>query len=143
LSPFGFLALFHDRTSAEPWRIGQVNVDSDRLTQVITNLLSNAMKFSPPGQVVDVKVTRGGIGVRVEVCDHGPGVPEDFRSRIFQKFSQADSSDTRQNGGSGLGLSISRLLVEKMGGTMGFLSEAGAGATFFFELPECNAPALL
>ena len=123
--------------------IGQVNVDSDRLTQVITNLLSNAMKFSPPGKVVEVKVSRGGIGVRVEVCDHGPGVPEDFRSRIFQKFSQADSSDTRHSGGSGLGLSISRLLVEKMGGTMGFLSEAGAGATFFFELPECNAPAPL
>jgi PAS domain S-box-containing protein len=123
--------------------IGQVNVDSDRLIQVITNLLSNAMKFSPPGKVVEVKVSRSGIGVRVEVCDHGPGVPEDFRSRIFQKFSQADSSDTRQSGGSGLGLSISRLLVEKMGGTMGFLSEAGAGATFFFELPECKTPAPL
>ena len=124
-------------------RIGQVNVDSDRLTQVITNLLSNAMNFSPPGKVVEVKVSRGGIGVRVDVRDHGPGVPEDFRSRIFQKFSQADSSDTRKSGGSGLGLSISRILVEKMGGTMGFLSEAGSGATFFFELPECKGGSVI
>ena len=118
----------------------QVNVDSDRLTQVITNLLSNAMKFSPPGDKVRVQVSRAGLGVRVEVQDHGPGIPEEFRNRIFQKFSQADSSDTRQKGGTGLGLNISRAIVERMGGTIGFSTEAGVGTTFFFELPEWKEP---
>ena len=114
----------------------QVNVDSDRVTQVITNLLSNAMKFSPPGGAVEVHVSRAGIGVRIEVRDHGPGIPEEFRNRIFQKFSQADSSDTRQKGGTGLGLNISRAIVERLGGNIGFDTEAGAGTTFFFELPQ-------
>ena len=116
----------------------QLNVDSDRLNQVMTNLLSNAMKFSPTGGTVEVHVSRSGLGVRVEVRDHGPGISEDFRGRIFQKFSQADSSDARQTGGSGLGLNISKALIEQMGGAMGFSSEAGSGSTFFFELPECK-----
>ncbi|MGQ2979022.1 MAG: ATP-binding protein [Polaromonas sp.] len=113
----------------------QVLVDSDRLTQVITNLLSNAMKFSPPGETVEVLVSRAGLGVRVEVRDRGPGIPPEFRKRIFQKFSQADSSDTRQVAGTGLGLSISRAIVERLGGLIGFESEAGRGTTFFLELP--------
>ena len=75
-------------------------------------------------------------GVRVEVADQGPGVPEEFRGRIFQKFSQADSSDARRIGGTGLGLNISKMLVEKMGGHIGFENQAGAGTTFFFEMPE-------
>ena len=74
--------------------------------------------------------------MRVEVRDKGPGIPEEFRSRIFQKFSQADSSDTRQKGGTGLGLSISRAIVERLGGSIGFESERGLGTTFFLELPE-------
>lgn len=114
----------------------RVQVDSDRLAQVVTNLLSNAVKFSPLGGVVEVLVKRAGLGVRVEVRDHGPGVPEEFRTRIFQKFSQADSSDTRQKGGTGLGLNISRAIVERLGGSVGFDSKAGMGSTFFFELPE-------
>lgn len=122
----------------------QVDVDSDRLTQVITNLLSNAMKFSPPGANVDVHVIRSGLGVRVEVRDHGPGIPEEFRNRIFQKFSQADSSDTRQKGGTGLGLHISRAIIERMGGSIDFVTQAGVGTTFFFELPEWKElPALI
>ena len=114
----------------------QVHADSDRLTQVVTNLLSNAMKFSPPDETVEVHVSRAGQGVRVEVRDHGPGIPDEFRKRIFQKFSQADSSDTRQNSGTGLGLNISRAIIERLGGSMGFESEAGTGTTFFFELPQ-------
>ena len=114
----------------------RVQVDTDRLAQVVTNLLSNAMKYSPPGGVVEVDVKRAGLGVRVEVRDHGPGVPEEFRKRIFQKFSQADSSDTRQKGGTGLGLNISRAIVERLGGSVGFDSTVGVGSTFFFELPE-------
>ncbi len=113
----------------------QVLADSDRLTQVLTNLLSNAMKFSPPNETVEVHVLRAGLGVRVEVRDRGPGIPDEFRKRIFQKFSQADSSDTRQVAGTGLGLNISRAIVERLGGSIGFESETGAGTTFFFELP--------
>ncbi|MES2385622.1 MAG: PAS domain S-box protein [Pseudomonadota bacterium] len=119
----------------------QVKVEADRLTQVVTNLLSNALKFSPAGGVVEVHVLRAGLGVRVEVRDHGPGIPEEFRSRIFQKFSQADSSDTRQKSGTGLGLNISRALVERMGGSIGFDSRLGEGTTFFFELPLWRGPA--
>ncbi|MGC1176151.1 PAS domain S-box protein [Polaromonas sp.] len=118
----------------------QVHVDSDRLAQVMTNLLSNAMKFSPPGGVVEVRVSQVGMGVRVEVRDHGPGIPEEFRKRIFQKFSQADSSDTRQKGGTGLGLNISRAIIERLGGSIGFESAAGVGTTFFFELPLWTEP---
>ena len=119
----------------------QVRIDSDRMIQVLTNLLSNAVKFSPPECTVEVKVLRVAKGVRVEIADHGPGIPEEFRGRIFQKFSQADSSDSRQKGGSGLGLNISKALIEKMGGKIGFSSEAGAGTTFFLELPEWQNPA--
>ena len=118
----------------------QARIDSDRAIQVLTNLLSNAVKFSPPEGIVQVKVLRGAIGVRVEVLDSGPGIPQNFQERIFQKFSQADSSDSRQIGGTGLGLNISKALVEKMGGQIGFASAAGAGCTFFFEFPEWQEP---
>lgn len=114
----------------------QVRIDGDRMIQVLTNLLSNAVKFTPPGGAVEVRVSCLAQSVRVEVVDCGPGIPEEFRSRIFQKFSQADSSDTRQKGGTGLGLNISKALIEKMGGSIGFSSAVGTGTTFFFELPE-------
>jgi PAS domain S-box-containing protein len=117
-----------------------VRADGDRLTQVVTNLLSNAMKFSPENGVVEIHVARNESSVRVEVRDHGPGIPEEFRKRIFQKFSQADSSDTRQKGGTGLGLNISRAIVERLGGTIGFETRTGEGTTFYFELPEWEEP---
>ncbi len=113
-----------------------VHVDSDKLMQVMTNLLSNAMKFSPQGASVNIRVADCPFGVRIEVRDEGPGIPAEFRHRIFQKFSQADSSDTRQKGGSGLGLSISKALIERFGGRLGFQGNRGAGTTFFFELPR-------
>jgi PAS domain S-box-containing protein len=113
----------------------QVRVDGGRLQQVLTNFLSNAAKFSPPGAQVEVAVRLRKNSVQVEVIDHGPGISDEFRSRIFQKFSQADSSDTRQKGGTGLGLSISKELIECMNGLIGFDSEEGQGASFYFQLP--------
>jgi len=111
-------------------------VDSDRLLQVMANLLSNAIKYSPfEGQVL-VLLGRHAGRVRVEVSDNGPGIPEEFRQRIFQKFSQADSSDTRQKGGTGLGLNISKAMLARMEGDLGFSSKVDVGTTFFFELPE-------
>jgi PAS domain S-box-containing protein len=121
------------RAPRQPLR---AHVDSDRLLQVMTNLLSNAIKFSPADGTVLVLLGRHAGRLRVEVSDNGPGIPEAFRARIFQKFSQADSSDTRQKGGTGLGLSIAKALLERMDGTMAFKSELNVGTTFFFELPE-------
>ena len=116
----------------------RVNVDADRLMQVLANLLSNAIKFSPPGSEVETVIRSNGSRVRVEIRDHGPGIPEAFKKRIFQKFSQADSSDTRQKGGTGLGLSISRALIERMNGTIGFSTPGPGqpGTVFYFELPQ-------
>lgn len=114
----------------------KVNIDHDRLTQVMANLLSNAAKFSPQNGRVEISVTPSQGKLRVSVNDHGEGIPENFRSKIFQKFSQADGSDTRKKGGTGLGLSITKAMTEKMGGTMGFDSQAGVGSCFYFELPE-------
>jgi PAS domain S-box-containing protein len=112
----------------------KATVDADRMNQVLTNLISNAVKFSPQGATVEVVLSEAGERLRVDVVDHGPGIPEEFRGRIFQKFSQADSSDTRQKGGSGLGLNISRAIIEHLGGKLGFTTETGVGTTFSFEL---------
>ncbi|HEY1290343.1 MAG TPA: ATP-binding protein [Burkholderiales bacterium] len=116
-----------------------VRADRKRLMQVMTNLLSNAAKFSPPNSAVDVSVSRHDDNVRVEVSDRGPGIPEAFRSKIFGRFAQADSADSRIKGGTGLGLAISKRLIELMQGRIGFEDRARGGTTFFFELPVLSS----
>ncbi|MCF6780435.1 PAS domain-containing sensor histidine kinase [Stutzerimonas stutzeri] len=116
-----------------------VSVDAHRLQQVLANFLSNAAKFSPPGEVVTLSSQRLGEHIRVSVTDCGPGIPQTFREHVFQKFSQADSSDTRQKGGTGLGLAISKELIEQMQGRIGFDAERTRGACFWFELPVHEA----
>lgn len=113
-----------------------VKADGDRLSQVLTNLLSNAAKFSHPDSTVDITISRYQHQIRVAVTDYGSGIPTEFHSRIFQKFAQADSSDSRQKGGTGLGLSISKAIIEKMGGQIGFETQENVGTTFYFDLPE-------
>ena len=112
-----------------------VRGDADRLIQVVTNLLSNAAKFSPKGGEVRVAVYREARIARLSVVDRGPGIPDAFRSRIFSKFAQADSSDTRTRGGTGLGLVIAREIAERHGGRLWFESAEGEGATFHLDLP--------
>ena len=125
----------------------RISVDEDRLIQVLTNLISNAAKFSPAGGTIAVtgqlalKSRAGAKGapdteyIRVSVSDQGPGIPEEFRMRIFDKFSQADSSEARSVGGTGLGLHIARQMVESMGGRIGFETLMDEGTTFWVELP--------
>ena len=113
----------------------KVRGDHDRLLQVVTNLLSNAAKFSPTGEKVEIDLSKQNGSAKVSVTDHRPGIPEDFRRRIFARFTQADSSDTRKASGTGLGLNISKSIIEKHDGTIGFVTEVNAGSTFFFELP--------
>ncbi|MBT3360405.1 MAG: PAS domain S-box protein [Rhodospirillales bacterium] len=120
---------------AKPLPEAEVDGDEDRLLQVLANLLSNAAKFSARGSDVTISLSATEDSFRVTIADKGPGIPNEFRDKIFGKFSQADSSDTRQKGGSGLGLNISKAIIEQHGGMIGFETEAGKGATFFFELP--------
>ena len=113
----------------------KVNGDFDRLMQVMNNLMSNAAKFEPYGGVVDVAVDFDQERVVISVKDHGPGVPASFRDRIFDKFTQADDTDSRKIGGTGLGLAIAKAIVEHHNGYLAFNSEPGEGANFFFDLP--------
>jgi PAS domain S-box-containing protein len=116
----------------------EVETDPDRLGQVLTNLLSNAAKFSQPGSVVEVGVATGGGRAVLSVRDSGVGIPEAFRERVFEKFSQVDSSDSRAKGGTGLGLSISKAIVEKLGGEISFESTLGVGTTFRVSIPQAT-----
>ncbi len=110
-------------------------VDGMRLQQVLGNFLSNAVKFTPQGGEIRLHSSLRGPRVRISVTDQGPGIPEAFRSRVFEKFAQADASDSRQKSGTGLGLAITKELIERMGGTVGFDCPPGQGTTFWCELP--------
>jgi DNA-binding response OmpR family regulator len=112
-----------------------VRVDPDRMTQVIINLLSNAVKFSPRGGEVLVAVENKGALARLTVRDQGPGVPEDYRARIFEKFVQVDATDARQKGGTGLGLSIVKQIMLRLGGEVGLEPAPGGGTVFHVDLP--------
>ena len=118
---------------------GEALADPDRLAQVLTNLLSNAVKYSPADDEVVVAIERRDDHMRISVRDHGSGIPEEFKSRIFGRFAQVDSSDPRQKGGTGLGLSIVKQLVEQQGGKIGFEAAQGGGTIFYFELPASSS----
>jgi PAS domain S-box-containing protein len=120
---------------------GQGRGDAARLQQVAWNLLANAVKFTPRGGRVDVRLQHAGSVAELVVADTGPGVPPDFLPYVFERFRQADSSATRAHGGLGLGLSIARALVELHGGTVQAANAPGAGAVFTVRLPRAHAVA--
>jgi signal transduction histidine kinase len=118
----------------------EVMGDYQRLLQVMTNFLSNAAKFSPSGSTVEISVVQTEKStIRISVTDFGPGVSDEFKSKIFDRFAQADSSNTRQVGGTGLGLAISKAIIDKHAGTIGFTNNSPCGATFYFEIPARQA----
>ncbi len=114
----------------------RIDADRKRLLQVLTNLISNAAKFSPEGHAIEINLEDRGPCVRVDVRDRGPGIPAEFRARIFTRFSQADSIAVRQKVGTGLGLAICKHLIELMNGQIGFQDRPGGGSIFWIELPK-------
>lgn len=113
-----------------------INTDSDRVAQVLNNLLNNAIKFSPRGAEVETIVQSQGGRIRVSVCDRGAGVPPEFRKQIFQRFSQADALNTRNHEGAGLGLAISLGLAQALGGTLEYHPREDGGSIFALTLPQ-------
>jgi two-component system OmpR family sensor kinase len=110
-------------------------VDAGSMRQVIINLLANAARFSPKSKPITVAFAQQGETSVIEVRDHGPGIPENLRDKVFERFYRADNSRNRETGGSGLGLAIVKAIVERHGGTIRVIETPGGGATFRIELP--------
>lgn len=111
-----------------------VHGDEDRLMQVLTNLISNAVKFTRPNTCVEVKMSIENDQAKISITDCGEGIPQEYQSKIFEKFTQADSSSTRSKGGTGLGLSICKAILEAHHSEILFTTKEGKGTTFYFQL---------
>jgi signal transduction histidine kinase len=115
--------------------------DPGKIKQILYNLLSNAVKFTPEEGTIALRIERcDEARVQMIVSDTGPGIDDDLQEKIFEKFSQLDSSETREHAGTGLGLAITRELVTMLGGTIKLQSSLGHGSTFTVELPRTFAP---
>ena len=119
-----------------------IYADRDRVVQTITNLISNAVKFSDPSTRVTVAAQSVDGQVQFEVADQGRGIPESKLEAIFERFQQVDASDSREKGGSGLGLAICRSIVRQHGGEIWCESELGRGSRFRFTMPRANVTQL-
>jgi signal transduction histidine kinase len=118
-----------------------VRADADRLSQVLANLLSNAIKFSARDDEVIVTIEKELDLVRISVRDHGPGISVEFRPHIFGRFARADATNTRQSGGTGLGLYIVKQIVDRFNGVVSFMDAPGGGTIFRIELPNWGGKA--
>ena len=112
-----------------------IHADRDRITQVIVNLLSNAIKFSQAGSSVKITAVSNNSRLELRVSDQGRGIPKSKQESIFERFVQIEKEDAGFRGGSGLGLSIARSIVEQHGGKIGVDSTEGSGSTFWFWVP--------
>jgi PAS domain S-box-containing protein len=121
----------------------QVYADGDRLVQVLVNLVSNAVKFSPKGETVTVAVEEMPNYLEVKVIDRGRGIPAKFKNLLFQRFQQVEASDAKKKGGTGLGLAICKGIIEAHGGSIGVESEEGKGSVFWFRIPPASRGAAL
>jgi len=131
---FAALSPIHSIVLSVPELPLAVSADTNRLAQVFGNLLSNAIKYSPDGGLVNVVAQASADGVRLSVTDEGIGIPLEQQNRIFMKFYRGDASATGI-AGTGLGLAVSREIVEAHGGRIGFESTTGQGSTFWVDLP--------
>ena len=135
------IKLKYNQTDAE------VFADQDRVIQVIVNLVSNAIKFSPRGETIEINTIEKNEFVETQIIDHGRGVPPEYQEAIFEKYTQIKTEDGTRKGGTGLGLPICKLIIQQLGGSIGVQSEPGQGSTFWFRLPritveeQINAPA--
>jgi signal transduction histidine kinase len=113
-----------------------IRADPERLIQALTNVMTNAAKFSPENGEVRVSMSEEDGRYRLEIADDGPGIPAAFRHRVFDKFARARTAESAAHEGAGLGLRLAQQLVERMGGEIGFHSDEGQGAVFFVEFPS-------
>lgn len=113
-----------------------ITADGDRLIQVLVNFLSNAVKYSPNNDEILVQATTTADMVEVRVTDHGPGIPVEYKDKVFDRFQQVDEPEYQKQGGTGLGLAISKFIIIGHGGTIGVDSQAGSGSSFWFKIPK-------
>ena len=133
---FGVPVCLHTDIAEAP-----VRTDADRFMQAVANLLSNAVKFSPKGEEVRVTLELHDNHVRIAVRDHGPGVPDEYRTLIFNKFAQVEATDSRLKGGTGLGLSIVKETMVRLGGGVGHFPAPSGGSIFYVDVPRWIADA--
>lgn len=138
----GFASLHHVEIEVVPTTVS-IMADPDRLVQVMVNLISNAVKFSPENGHVAVAVEDMEDWTRITVRDSGCGVPKQFHNAVFERFQQVSIADAKLKGGSGLGLAICKAIVEGHQGVIGVDSEEGEGSTFWFKIPKTRLPVAL
>jgi signal transduction histidine kinase len=141
VAELGMLSTKHPVHLEVDGAVPPVDADPGRVEQVVNNLVGNAVRYSPDGGAIVIRLSREGDEARVSVSDTGIGIPSDRQARVFEKFYRVENDATRHVSGTGLGLSISRELVEAHGGRISVDSEPGRGSTFSFTLPLARAAA--
>jgi signal transduction histidine kinase len=136
LDSFRLLAPNRPFVFSKPEQVLEIDVDKTRIYQVLSNLLDNAIKYTPDNTPVEVIIDFTPTHARVSVKDHGAGIPEKLQANLFGLFERGTGEREGYGGGMGLGLFISRRIIELHGGTLGVVSKVGAGSTFFFDLPR-------